>query len=214
MNDTLSIGALLPLLLALTLPSASALAQRREPVAPIVKGELGARLDAYMTRLSAFGMSGSLLVAKGGEVILDKGYGLADRKRGVPVEPSTPFMIGSLSKQFTAAAILKLEMEGKLSTSDTLGRFFPGAPADKRGITLHQLLTHTASLGAQGAQQGNLPVNSGLGGHHSRSNVASRAVCAACCHTSRSSTIMLSTGSTRASSLWMLACTSSSRKKV
>ena len=62
MNDTLSIGALLPLLLALTLPSASALAQRREPVAPIVKGELGARLDAYMTRLSAFGMSGSLLV--------------------------------------------------------------------------------------------------------------------------------------------------------
>ncbi|HET6232280.1 MAG TPA: serine hydrolase domain-containing protein, partial [Longimicrobiaceae bacterium] len=54
--------------------------------------------------------------------------------------------IGSITKQFTAAAILKLEMEGKLSTADTLGRFFPDAPADKRGITIHQLLSHTSGL--------------------------------------------------------------------
>jgi CubicO group peptidase (beta-lactamase class C family) len=144
MNDIPGIRSLPLLLLAFTLPIAPAAAQRADE--PIVKGELGGKLDSYMTRLSAFGMSGSLLVAKGGEVILDKGYGIANRTTGAPVERSTPFMIGSLSKQFTAAAILKLEMQGKLSTSDKLARFFPNAPKDKREITIHQLLTHTAGL--------------------------------------------------------------------
>lgn len=113
---------------------------------PVVAGELGARIDEHMSRLAAFGLSGSLLVAKDGEVIVRKGYGMADDAAGTPVSADMPFLIGSLSKQFTAAAVLKLEMQGKLGTADTLGRFFPDAPADKRGITLHQLLSHTAGL--------------------------------------------------------------------
>ncbi len=128
---------------AFLLLGSAALAQEDPPV---VSGELGARIDEHMSRLAAFGLSGSLLVAKDGEVIVRKGYGIANDAAGTPVSADMPFPIGSLSKQFTAAAVLKLEMQGKLSTDDTLGRFFPDAPADKRGITLHQLLSHTAGL--------------------------------------------------------------------
>lgn len=113
---------------------------------PIVNGELGIRIDEYMSRMAAFGLSGALLAAKDGEILVRKGYGLADDARSIPVTADMPFLIASLSKQFTAAALLKLEMQGHLSVSDTVGRFFPDAPADKRGITIHQLLTHTAGL--------------------------------------------------------------------
>jgi CubicO group peptidase (beta-lactamase class C family) len=111
-----------------------------------VQGPVGAELDAYLLRLEAFGFSGSVLAARGGRVVLDKGYGLADEAAGEPYTAETIFDVASVSKQFTAAAILALEMEGKLRVEDTLARFFPGAPADKAGITLHQLLTHTSGL--------------------------------------------------------------------
>lgn len=113
---------------------------------PIVRGELGARVDSFLTRASAHGLSGAIVVARHGDVALRKGYGLADRAREVPVVAETPFFVGSLAKQFTAAAVLRLEADGALATSDSLGRFFPDTPADKRGITLHQLLSHTAGL--------------------------------------------------------------------
>jgi CubicO group peptidase (beta-lactamase class C family) len=107
---------------------------------------LGEKLDAHMSRLEAYGFSGSLLVAKGGEVILDKGYGFADARRKVPFTADTAFDIGSITKQFTAAAILKLEMQGKLAVSDPISKWFEGVPEDKKGITLHHLLTHSAGL--------------------------------------------------------------------
>ncbi|HEX4966316.1 MAG TPA: serine hydrolase domain-containing protein [Thermoanaerobaculia bacterium] len=116
-------------------------------------------IDDLFSRLTAYGFSGSVLVARHGEVLLRKGYGLADHKAGVPVEPDTAFDLGSITKQFTAAAILRLEMEGKLSTSDRLGTYLPAiakhvglapAPGQVReevaGITLHQLLSHTSGL--------------------------------------------------------------------
>jgi CubicO group peptidase (beta-lactamase class C family) len=111
-----------------------------------VAGALGEQLDRYLTRLEAFGFSGSLLVARRGRIAIDKGYGLADRERGVPYIAGTLFDIASISKQFTAAAVLKLEMEGRLAVEDTLGKFFREAPPDKAPITLHQLLTHTAGI--------------------------------------------------------------------
>lgn len=107
---------------------------------------LGEKLDAHMSRLEAYGFSGSLLVAKGGEVILDKGYGFADAGGKVPFTADTAFDIGSITKQFTAAAILKLEMQGKLGVSDLISKWFAGVPEDKKGITLHHLLTHSAGL--------------------------------------------------------------------
>jgi CubicO group peptidase (beta-lactamase class C family) len=116
------------------------------PVAAVAGDPVGAELDRYLSRLAAYGYSGSALVAKGGRVLLHKGYGLADRARGRPYTAETLFDVASISKQFTAAAVLALEMEGKLKVEDPLSRFFPDAPADKAAITLHQLLTHTSGL--------------------------------------------------------------------
>lgn len=134
---------------ALAIPWAPGRAQA--PAAPdtaaVVAGELGRRLDAYLTRAEAFGFAAAVLVAKDGELVLRKGYGEADRESGRPVTPATVFTVGSITKQFTGAAILKLEEQGRLRVTDSLGRFFPDVPADKAGITLHHLLTHTAGFG-------------------------------------------------------------------
>ena len=103
-------------------------------------------IDEYAQSASALGFSGTLLVARGHEVLLYKGYGWADRARGVPNDTSTIFYFASLSKQFTAAAILSLEAQGKLATTDKINLYLPGVPADKADITIHQLLTHTSGL--------------------------------------------------------------------
>lgn len=112
----------------------------------IVKGELGAQVDEYLRRLAALGFCGAAIVAKDGEVLLSKGYGRADREKGVPVTPDTVFTIGSITKQFTGAAIMKLEMQGKLSVDDVISKHLEGVPTDKADITIHHLLTHTAGL--------------------------------------------------------------------
>jgi CubicO group peptidase (beta-lactamase class C family) len=108
--------------------------------------ELARTLDDYLTRASAFGFSGAVLLAEQGEVVLKRGYGLADRGARVPLTDTSPLHVGSLGKQFTAAAILRLEVDGRLSVEDGLERFFPDVPEDKRAITLHQLLSHTSGL--------------------------------------------------------------------
>lgn len=118
----------------------------RPLAADVVHGDRGAAIDRYLTSLSDFGISGALYVAKDGEVLVEKGYGLADRTTGARVSAASPFLLGSLSKQFTAAAILALEADGKLAISDSLGRFFPEAPPATRGLTLEQILSHSSGL--------------------------------------------------------------------
>jgi CubicO group peptidase (beta-lactamase class C family) len=115
-------------------------------VAVSVRADVAASLDDYFQRAAAHGFSGSVLVARGNEILLRKGYGLADRRAGVPATPETAYNIASLDKQFIAAAILRLEELGKLHTSDPLTRFFDFVPAEKKAITLHQLLSHTSGL--------------------------------------------------------------------
>lgn len=105
--------------------------------------ELAGKLDRY---LADSGFCGLALVAKDGKVLLQRGYGEADREQHAPFTLDKLVSIGSITKQFTAAAILKLEMEGKLKVEDPITRFFADVPEDKRAITLHQLLTHTAGL--------------------------------------------------------------------
>lgn len=118
----------------------------QQPSKSIVTGELGAKLDSQMMQSAAKGFSGVLLVVRDGQIVLDKGYGLADREKQIAYSPDTVFDIGSITKQFTGAAILKLEMQGKLSTDDKISKYFKDVPADKADITLHQLLTHSAGL--------------------------------------------------------------------
>jgi CubicO group peptidase (beta-lactamase class C family) len=103
-------------------------------------------LDLYLQRTVPFGFSGTVLIAKGGDILVHSGYGLADRESSVPVTRETVFDIGSITKQFTAAAILELEEQGRLRTTDSISRFFPDVPADKRGITVHHLLTHSSGF--------------------------------------------------------------------
>jgi CubicO group peptidase (beta-lactamase class C family) len=126
--------------------STAAPSSRGEAPREVVHGALGTQIDDYLTRLSDLGFEETALVAKDGIVVLSKGYGLADRARGIPNTNRTVISIGSITKQFTGAAILKYEMQGKLTTQDPLREFFHDVPADKAGITLHQLLTHTSGL--------------------------------------------------------------------
>lgn len=112
----------------------------------LVQGDSGRKLDEYLSRLEALGYSGGLAVVKGGETVLLKGYGQADREKGVPMRPDSVFNLGSITKPFTAAAILRLQELGTLKTSDPISRFFDGVPEDKAGITLEHLLTHSSGL--------------------------------------------------------------------
>jgi CubicO group peptidase (beta-lactamase class C family) len=105
-------------------------------------------LETHMLRGEAIGYSGAAAVEQKGKLILNRGYGFADLESGQPMTAEAVFDVGSVSKQFTAAAIVKLEEQGRLRTSDRLARFFPNVPADKGNITLHELLTHTSGLPA------------------------------------------------------------------
>lgn len=112
----------------------------------IVADGLGERVDEYLSRALLFGFVGSILIAKNEEIILHKGYGLANTAKKTPFTHETIVDIGSLSKQFTATAILYLEQQGLLSIQDPIAEFFTKVPEDKQGITLHHLLTHTSGL--------------------------------------------------------------------
>jgi CubicO group peptidase (beta-lactamase class C family) len=114
--------------------------------AEVVNGDLGRRIDRYLQKAEANSYAGSMLVARGEKIILAKGYGLADREKKVKQTAETVFSIGSITKQFTGAAILKLEMMGKLKVTDPISKYFGDVPADKKEITLHHLLTHTAGF--------------------------------------------------------------------
>lgn len=103
-------------------------------------------IDQYFTKATQNGFSGVALVAQNGKIIFKKGYGLANREKAIMFSPSSVFDIGSITKQFTGAAILKLEMEGKLKTSDLLSKYLTDLPQAMQKITLHHLLTHSAGL--------------------------------------------------------------------
>ena len=87
----------------------------------------------------------AVLVAKDGKVLYKKGFGYADIKGKVPVTPDTKFRIGSVTKQFTGAAILKLQENNLLSVNDKLSKFIPDFPRGDE-VTIHQLLTHTSGI--------------------------------------------------------------------
>jgi len=90
---------------------------------------------------------GSALVAEKGEVILKKGYGLANREFGIPNTPDTKFRLGSITKQFTAVLVLQLVEQGKLKLDGTISDYLPEYPkATGQRVTIHQLLNHTSGI--------------------------------------------------------------------
>jgi CubicO group peptidase (beta-lactamase class C family) len=89
---------------------------------------------------------GSILVAREGKTLLDKGYGFANLEWQVPNTPVTKFRLGSITKQFTAASILLLEERGKLKIEDPVKKYMPDAPAAWDKVTIFYLLTHTSGI--------------------------------------------------------------------
>jgi len=120
--------------------------ERPEKDNSIVNGNLGEKIDEYMKKIESVGYSGALIVGKQNEIILAKGYGYIDRENKKIFDRNTVFTIGSITKQFTGAAIVKLESAKKLSFDDPITKFFDSVPKDKKAITLHHLLTHTAGF--------------------------------------------------------------------
>ena len=112
------------------------------------------RIDEAVVRLVGRGFSGSVLVARHESVILHEGYGWLDRAHTLRVSPDTKFYIASISKQFAAAAILRLQEQGRLTVGDLINKYLTGVPADKAAITIHSLLTHTSGLGQAYAADG------------------------------------------------------------
>jgi D-alanyl-D-alanine carboxypeptidase len=88
--------------------------------------------------------SGVVLVERDGRVLVRKAYGLADRERAIPNTPDTPFMIMSVSKQFTAALIVRLAAQGRLGLHDRVSDYLAGWPPEWDAVTIHHLLTHSA----------------------------------------------------------------------
>jgi len=108
--------------------------------------DTAAKLDSLVStyaRLERF--NGSVLVAKNGTILLNKGYGYRNAGDNVLNNAQTIFQLGSITKQFTSAIILKLQEEKKLSVSDKLSKFFPDYPKGD-SITIRELLSHTSGI--------------------------------------------------------------------
>ena len=109
-------------------------------------------LDRWLRRLAdSAGFSGVVVVERGGKVIFDRAYQPTGKAK---ITTQSAFWLASTTKQFTAAAVLKLVDQGKLAVSDSLYHFFRRLPREARDITVQQLLTHTSGIAASSAAEG------------------------------------------------------------
>ncbi|HEX3157426.1 MAG TPA: serine hydrolase domain-containing protein, partial [Gemmatimonadaceae bacterium] len=129
-------------LLAVSVVGSSAGAQRPSSAA------LQRTVDSLAAAAIADGPMAAMSVAvvRGRDTVVSKGYGLADVENDVPATPGTVYRIGSITKQFTAAAVMQLVEEGKLSLDDSIGATLTTLPAAWRSVSLRQLLNHTSGI--------------------------------------------------------------------
>src|SRR6266446_405069 len=102
------------------------------------------QLMRILTRRGQF--SGSILVAERGRIIYERGFGKADVKRNITFTPDTPVYLASLTKQFTAMAVMMLAEQRKLSYEDPLSKYFPELPSYAQKINIRNLLNHTSGI--------------------------------------------------------------------
>lgn len=128
------------------LPKASLSQETAKEVTGGRRSALSTEIDAYLKAHYEIGwFSGSVMVVRAGEIVWSRGYGMASLEYQVPNSPQTRFRLGSVTKQFTAVAILQLQERGLLDVQAPVSTYLPDYPDGER-ITLHQLLTHTAGL--------------------------------------------------------------------
>jgi CubicO group peptidase (beta-lactamase class C family) len=115
-------------------------------------GDRGQSIVRFIRAAESAGFSGAVLAAKDGEVVAAVGAGFADLERKTPNTPATLFEIASATKQFTAAAILRLAQEGKLQLDDSIAKHLPSVPESCRAITIRHLLQHTSGIPGSNAE--------------------------------------------------------------
>ena len=109
--------------------------------------KLSQEFDALMSEVfTTDGPGGVALVVKGDKVLYRKAFGMANLELGVKMKPENIFRIGSLSKQFTAIAVLKLRDEGKLDLDDDITKYLKDYPTYGHEITIKHLLSHTSGI--------------------------------------------------------------------
>ncbi len=117
------------------------------PARAVSNDDLARYADHLFSQAYPAGEPGAaVLISRDGQILLRKAYGLANLELGVPMRPDMVFEIASLTKQFTAAAILLLQERGKLSVSDDITKYLPDYPTHGRTITIENLLSHTSGI--------------------------------------------------------------------
>src|SRR5262245_10165433 len=116
-------------------------------VASRALADFAAEADWYLKDLTEKNeFSGTVLIAKQGETVFSKGYGLANREHDVANSLETKFRLGSITKQFTAMCVMMLEREGKLTVQDPVCKYVEDCPESWKAITIRHLLTHTSGI--------------------------------------------------------------------
>ena len=119
----------------------------QEAKQPLSAEAIAAKADEYIqAQVAVNRFTGSVLVARGEQVIFAKGCGLANVEHDVPNTPRTKFRLGSITKQFTGTAILILQEQGKLSVDDPASKHVEGLPEAWKEVTIHHLVTHTSGI--------------------------------------------------------------------
>lgn len=114
---------------------------------PTTPEQISARIDEYMNAaVKAEHFSGSILIAKDGSAIVSKGYGMANYELSVPNTPKTIFRLASLTKAFTATAIMQLHEKEKLNINDGICKYLEHCPQTWQSVTIKQLMTHTSGI--------------------------------------------------------------------
>jgi CubicO group peptidase (beta-lactamase class C family) len=118
-------------------------------------GLMAADIDAYVTALTSEGLfSGVVLTVFEGELVIEQGYGWADLEGGVRNQPRTKFRISSLTKAFTALAIMRLQEQGRLRVEDRICSYLEPCPDRWGQVTIHHLLSHTSGIPDYVAESG------------------------------------------------------------
>ena len=130
------------LAVSLVVPFSASMAQR--PSYARERASIDSLVSADVANTPIAGVA--VAVIKGRDTIEMRGWGFADAENDVPVTPASVFRIGSITKQFTSAAIMQLVEKGKLSLADTIGALLPNMPVTWRKVTLRQLLNHTSGI--------------------------------------------------------------------
>ena len=128
-------------------PQSVAVRVRSQAVAGQAVTRIASHLDSFLTtQVHNQQFSGAVLVAQHGQIVLERGYGIANWQTSTPVTVNTRFYLGSITKQFTAMATLLLQQQGKLHVSDKICQYITNCPTAWQPVTIHNLLTHTSGI--------------------------------------------------------------------